>query len=87
MRVIESLAAISLLAVSAARAELSPPTARVPSADCAVQHRELDERIAMDTARVAEDLERRVEALLESRLAMHRVGVAPELPQHFARTD
>ena len=87
MRVIERLAAMSLLAVSAAGAELSPPTAPLPIADCAVQQDELDERIAMQAARVAEDLERRVEALIESRLAIHMAGFAPELPQHFARTD
>ena len=88
MKVIGCLAAMSLLTVAAARGELSPPeTVSIPSAERAVQQQKLDDRIAMQTARVAEDLERRVATLIELRLAMRLAGADADLPPSFAHID
>jgi hypothetical protein len=88
MKLIECLAATFLLAAATARAELPSTNATASKAECAAgEQHDLEQRIAVETARVSADLERRVEALIESRLAIRLADAAHAPPQHFARID
>jgi hypothetical protein len=87
MKLIECLAPTLLLAAATAGAELTRPAGTVSSAASAAQREEIEEGIAAYSARISEDLERRVEVLIASHVAMHMADAAPEPPQHVARTD
>jgi hypothetical protein len=84
MKVVVSFA-VAVLAVSTAHAELSPAAGAKASRVVTLESAERSEASA-HSDRIAEDLERKVEALIEARVAEHLKSIAVE-PELVARVD
>lgn len=88
MKVIVSFA-VAVLGFSTAHAELAPAAAVNAGRVVTRQAAERNDAVAEHSARIAADLERKVEALIEARVAEHlaaAVAVEPEL-ELVARAD
>lgn len=85
MKVIVSFAA-AVLGISTAHAELAPAAATKLGRAVTVPPVERNDAASDRSARIAEELERKVAALIEARVAEHLAAIAAE-PELVARID
>lgn len=86
MKVLVSFA-VAVLGVSTAHAELAPAAGANAVRVVTRQPAEQGDAAAAHTARIAADLERKVEALIEARLAQRLATLAPRTLQLVVRAD